>query len=69
MVGFKFEKLLIWQKAMEFGEDISKISRCLPKEEVFNLSSQMLRAVDSMPECENTFQKKSSLCIMNLLST
>lgn len=47
-MGFKFEKLIIWQKAMEFGEDIFKLSYKFPKEEVYNLSSQIRRAVDSV---------------------
>lgn len=45
---FKFEKLIIWQKAMEFGEDINKLSYKFPKEEIYNLSSQIRRAVDSI---------------------
>jgi hypothetical protein len=31
---FKFEKLIIWQKAMDFGEDIYKMSSGFPKEEI-----------------------------------
>src|SRR5665811_2079382 len=45
---FKFEKLVIWQKAMEFGESINKLSWNFPKEEIYNLSSQIRRAVDSV---------------------
>lgn len=45
---FKFEKLVIWQKAMEFGESINKLSLNFPKEEIYNLSSQIRRAVDSI---------------------
>lgn len=45
---FKFEKLIIWQKAMEFGESINKLSWNFPKEEIYNLSSQIRRAVDSI---------------------
>jgi four helix bundle protein len=48
MMEFKFEKLIIWQKAMEFGESINTLSQKFPKEEVFNLSSQIRRAVDSI---------------------
>ncbi|MEK6476761.1 four helix bundle protein [Catalinimonas sp. 4WD22] len=48
MISFKFEKLLIWQQAMAFGEDIHKLSCRFPKEEMFNLSSQILRAADSI---------------------
>jgi four helix bundle protein len=45
---FKFEKLLIWQKAMDFGEDIYKLSNQFPDREKFNLTSQMCRASDSI---------------------
>lgn len=45
---FKFEKLQIWQKAMDFGEDIFKVSSSFPKEEMFNLVSQIRRAADSI---------------------
>ena len=45
---FKFEKLVIWQKAMNFGEDINVISNTFPEKEKFNLNSQIRRAVDSI---------------------
>lgn len=45
---FKFEKLIIWQNAMEYGENIHKVTSKFPKEELFNLSSQIRRAVDSI---------------------
>lgn len=40
---FKFEKVIIWQKAMEYGEEIFKLSSKFPKDEVFNLTSQIFR--------------------------
>lgn len=45
---FKFEKLQIWQKAMDFGEDIFIVSKGFPKDELYNLISQARRAVDSI---------------------
>lgn len=45
---FKFEKLIIWQKAMEYGENIHQMTLKFPKEEIYNLSSQIRRAVDSI---------------------
>lgn len=45
---FKFENLIIWQKAMELGEDINKLSYKFPKKEIYNLSSQIRRAADSI---------------------
>jgi four helix bundle protein len=47
-IKFKFEKLIIWQKAMDYGESIFKLSGKFPKEELYNLSSQIRRAVDSI---------------------
>ena len=45
---FKFEKLIIWQKGMEYGESIYKMSSKFPKDEMFNHASQIRRAVDSI---------------------
>ncbi|MFD2916057.1 four helix bundle protein [Psychroserpens luteus] len=48
MNKFKFEKLIIWQKAMDFGEEIDQITENFPAKEKFNLSSQVRRATDSI---------------------
>jgi len=47
-VKFKFEKLIIWQKAMDFGEEIDILSETFPEKEKFNLSDQIRRAADSI---------------------
>jgi four helix bundle protein len=47
-MSFKFEKLIIWQKAMDFGEEINLLTEKFPKKEIYNLSSQILRASDSI---------------------
>lgn len=47
-MSFKFEKLIIWQLAMDFGEEINIIANSFPQTERYNLSSQILRAVDSI---------------------
>jgi 23S rRNA-intervening sequence protein len=39
-MGFKFEKLVVWQEAMRLGEDMYELTRKYPKEEMFNLTSQ-----------------------------
>jgi len=44
----KFEKLIIWQKAMDFEEEINSMAYKFPKTELFNLSSQIRRAADSI---------------------
>ena len=47
-MSFKFEKLIIWQDSMGFAEEIYKHSSQFPKDEVFNLISQIRRASDSI---------------------
>ncbi|MGI9651465.1 four helix bundle protein [Chryseobacterium sp. RLHN22] len=47
-MSFKFEKLVIWQKSMDFGESIYKLTLKFPKDEAFNLTSQIRRASDSI---------------------
>jgi four helix bundle protein len=47
-MSFKFEKLIIWQNAMDFGEKINTMSQNFPKSEIYNLTSQINRAVDSI---------------------
>lgn len=47
-MSFKFEKLKIWHLAMDFGEDINILIELFPKKEMYNLSSQILRAADSI---------------------
>ena len=47
-MGFKFENLRIWQKAMDIGEDINVLSDKFPNKEIYNLSSQIRRAMDSV---------------------
>ncbi len=45
---FKFEKLIVWQQAMDFGEEINELAYSLPDSEKFNLSSQIRRTSDSV---------------------
>ena len=47
-MSFKFEKLLVWQRAMDLGEEINELALTFPDREKFNLSSQILRAADSI---------------------
>lgn len=47
-MSFKFEKLIIWQKSMEFGESIFQLTLQFPEDEAFNLTSQIRRASDSV---------------------
>ncbi len=47
-MGFKFEKLIIWERSMELGEDINNLAKNFPQHETYNLSSQIRRAADSV---------------------
>ena len=47
-MSFKFENLIVWQRAMDFGEDIFELSGKFPKDETYNLNSQIRRAADSV---------------------
>ena len=47
-MSFKFEKLIVWQKALKLSEIVSHVIKSFPQKEVFGLSSQMQRAADSV---------------------
>jgi len=47
-MSFKFESLIIWQKAMRLGEEINILSDQFPQKEIYNLNSQIRRAADSI---------------------
>lgn len=46
--NFKFEDLTVYNRAMEFGEMVNKLTQSFPKEERFELTSQFRRAADSI---------------------
>jgi len=45
---FKFEDLIIWQKGMDLGEQMNQLADTFPKKEIYNLTSQITRASDSV---------------------
>lgn len=47
-MAFKFEKLAVWQNAMEYTDLVYELSALFPREEEFNLKSQMRRAATSI---------------------
>ena len=47
-MSFKFKKLKVWQKAVDFSTDIHNLTRKFPKEELYILTSQIKRAADSV---------------------
>jgi four helix bundle protein len=47
-MSFKFEKLIVWQKAVVLAAEVHKTTRSFPKEELFILTAQIKRAADSV---------------------
>ncbi|MFH1800718.1 MAG: four helix bundle protein [Candidatus Omnitrophota bacterium] len=47
-MGFGFEKLEVYQKALEFMNEIYVLTRAFPKDEQFGLTSQLRRAAVSI---------------------
>src|SRR6266851_5353612 len=45
---FKFEKLDVWQKAIDFADLVYDLSRAFPSDERFGLTNQMRRAAVSV---------------------
>lgn len=44
-----YKDLIVWQKSYELALQVYSVSKTFPKEEVFGLTSQMRRAVVSIP--------------------
>lgn len=47
-MSFKFEKLIVWQKAVDLSDKVDTLTKKFPKEEVYILTSQFKRAADSV---------------------
>lgn len=47
-MAFKFEKLKVWQSAVELSGQIYELTEKFPKKEMFVLTSQIQRAADSI---------------------
>ena len=47
-MAFKFEKLTVWEKAVELSGEISDLTKSFPKDELYVLTSQIKRATDSI---------------------
>lgn len=47
-MGFKFEKLKVWQRSVDFSVEIHKLTRKFPREELYILTAQIKRAADSI---------------------
>ncbi len=44
-----YEKLIVWQKAVDLSMRIYEVTKKFPKEEIYGLTSQMRRASVSIP--------------------
>ncbi len=47
-MGFKFEKLIVWQKSLNLTAVVHDVTSKFPKEELYVLTSQIKRAADSV---------------------
>jgi four helix bundle protein len=47
-MAFKFEKLNVWQKSLDYSAAIHEVTLTFPKHELYILSSQIKRAADSV---------------------
>jgi len=49
MVVHTYKDLIVWQRSMELVVEVYKLSDQFPREEIYGLTSQMRRAVVSIP--------------------
>jgi len=47
-MSFKFEKLNVWHKALQFSADVNCLTKSFPNDELYILTSQIKRAADSI---------------------
>jgi four helix bundle protein len=48
IVGYRYEDLIVWQKAKAFASEIYRATEPFPKSEVYGLTSQLRRAAVSV---------------------
>jgi len=64
-----FKDLQVWQKAKQVGLEVYKLTKELPKEELYGLTSQMRRAAVSIPSnISEGHARKSTKEFINFLS-
>ena len=47
-MGFKFKKLIVWQKAVDLSAAVHDLTKGFAKDELFILTAQIKRAADSV---------------------
>ncbi len=47
-MSLKFENLEVWKLALDYLDDVYRVTEGLPKEELYNLRSQWIRAATSV---------------------
>jgi len=47
-MAFKFERLSVWQKAVDLSTGVHELTKKVPKDELYVLTGQMKRAADSV---------------------
>jgi four helix bundle protein len=64
-----YRDLIVWQKAMDLAEEICRLSRAFPKEELYGLTGQIRRAAVSVPSNIAEGQARQSTAeFLNFLS-
>ena len=56
-----FKDLIVWQKSMDLVEEVYKLVKLLPDDEIYGLSSQMRRSAVSIPSNIAEGQKRKSV--------
>jgi len=49
MMIASYRDLIVWQKAMDFADEVYKLTKLFPKEELYSLTNQVRRAAVSVP--------------------
>lgn len=44
-MSFKFEKLKVWQKALDLAEEIDLLTKTFPKEEILAMQSALIKTL------------------------
>ncbi len=64
----QYSDLVAWQRAMDLVEDVYRITKTFPKEELYGLSSQLRRAAVSIPSNIAEGQSRSSREFVHFLA-